>query len=1128
MRLRQPILRIAALAMAFAAAASLSYAQPLPQPVLHWSFEDPLEASSAIDTVGGVPMSLESGSLERSGYLGNSLFLPRGAPALASGTSSFASGQNWTISFWYRQRNQADGGSRLRVMASFGIGGTFLPGISIAAERGNGSNIQFRHGAEERYFPFEWGLGWHHAAMVRDGAEIRCYLDGVHVGTFPAGSPTLSDLRLGGDSGLDTSRRFRGSIDEVKVFDASLSSAQIAALRGMHPLPPEVSIPYTSGFAGGDTPYHCFRIPSVLVAADGTVLAFAEGRIGNCSDTGNIDMVVRRSYDGGRTWGPIQVVWDDGPNTAGNPNPLLDRDTGRIWMVMTRNLGQDTQSQIQDGTSDGGRTVWVTYSDDHGANWVQPYEITGSVKEPDWRWYATGPGVSIQTADGAFIVPSTKNTGSGESLAFSFAIRSFDHGITWARGALAGPRISEAQAVELSDGRLMMNTRRVGSAPLFRAVATSTNQGATWGAVAFDPELPSSGVQGSILRYTLASAQDADRILFSNPADNSSSAASARIRMTVRVSLDEGESWTYDRELHTGPSAYSCLAVLDDFRIGNLYEWGDDVRYERIVFEAMDLEWLTRGAEPAPAVPLPPAAVSAEHQGGAVLVSWTPSVGAGDHHVHRYRMGAPGSGQRIATVGGADSEFLDESALAGTGYYYRVVAANGAGESATSVVAFASTRGDEAWAVPCRLPTLSGAAVFAPDGADVRVRSDYRDPSHGVVLEDRSLVVRSFDASYDQPEPGAQWHGQAGEDSGIGALAIVRNGSLSIQGFSSIANTNGGGILLGDGGSLDASHCVFEGFLDPFLPAVATEDGAADASVALSDTEILGAGRGVWLRNITGGSNALLERVAIPDPASHAIEFRAGPGTHSLVVRESQFSSAVDQPIRLYAFAATGGQSTRNDVRFERSTFANRGAAQPVLLVGGVEESASPDSYLRIELVNNLIDLRQAVGIAEASAVLALPETTRRSEVSMAHCTVLLGHPQQSALFLRTPASTWSAVNTIVDGPGIAFRNNNAGTIEADWSLLNTTTAASGAGTTVLGANILVGVPPLFADLPGGDFTLLEGSPAIAAGIESDVATDLPGNPRPDPPGSKPDLGAFESPFGGDPTRVPGWHDHPF
>ena len=122
----------------------------------------------------------------------------------------------------------------------------------------------------------------------------------------------------------------------------------------------------------------------------------ASKRKNSCSDTGNIDLVVKRSEDGGKTWSRIITVWDDGDNVCGNPSPIVDQETGRIILVSCWNLGEDHEKQIIDKTSKDSRRVYVLYSDNDGKSWSTPKEITSSVKHPDWTWYATGPCHGIQ------------------------------------------------------------------------------------------------------------------------------------------------------------------------------------------------------------------------------------------------------------------------------------------------------------------------------------------------------------------------------------------------------------------------------------------------------------------------------------------------------------------------------------------------------------------------------------------------------------------------------------------------------------------------------------------------------------------------------------------------------------
>jgi hexosaminidase len=352
--------------------------------------------------------------------------------------------------------------------------------------------------------------------------------------------------------------------------------------------PPAItpSLAHVNVFVSGQDGYHTFRIPSVIVTAKGVVLAFAEGRKKSTSDTGDIDLVLKRSTNGGQTWGKLELVWDDGPNTCGNPCPVVDCDTGVIWLLLTHNLGADRESQIVDGASQGTRTVWLSRSDDDGVSWSKPVEITKAVKRPDWTWYATGPGVGIQLRGGRLIVPCDNKVAVTKQRQ-SHIIFSDDHGATWKLGGVVGPNCNESQAVELADGSLVLNMRSY-QANNRRLIATSSDGGLTFSAPQEDPALIEPVCQASILRYTPESAGAKNSILFSNPA------SLKRERMTVRLSHDEGKTWPVARELYAGPSAYSCLVVLPDKSIGCLYERGAKSAYETIVLARLTLEWLTR------------------------------------------------------------------------------------------------------------------------------------------------------------------------------------------------------------------------------------------------------------------------------------------------------------------------------------------------------------------------------------------------------------------------------------------------------------------------------------------------------------------------------------------------------
>ena len=344
----------------------------------------------------------------------------------------------------------------------------------------------------------------------------------------------------------------------------------------------------TDVFISGTGGYDTYRIPAVIVTPKGRLLAFCEGRKSSRSDHGDLDLVLRRSTDDGKTWSPMQIVYEEGGSekiTIGNPCPVVDQDTGRICLPFCRN----------------NEDVLVTFSDDDGKTWAKPREITDSVKESGWGWYATGPGVGIQLErgehKGRLLVPCDHGEQiDGKRVMYSHVFFSDDHGNTWKLGGNVDRHTDECQVVELSDGALMINMRnywgrdgKQQDRDKMRAVAISRNGGATWDNLHFDETLIEPICQGSFLRYSMTEDTGHDRLLFSNPASKTT-----RHRLTVRLSRDEGRTWPVAMLLHEGPSAYSCLTVLPDGSIGCLYEGGENHAYEKIVFARFSLESLTQ------------------------------------------------------------------------------------------------------------------------------------------------------------------------------------------------------------------------------------------------------------------------------------------------------------------------------------------------------------------------------------------------------------------------------------------------------------------------------------------------------------------------------------------------------
>ncbi|WP_336109991.1 sialidase family protein [Streptomyces sp. PTD9-10] len=416
--------------------------------------------------------------------------------------------------------------------------------------------------------------------------------------------------------------------------------------------------------AAQDPGYACFRIPAIVRTADGTLLAFAEGRVLNCGDAADIDLVVKRSTDGGRTWGPLQVVNEGAGDTHGNPAPIVDRDTGRIWLAETYNTGRKDSASCSVPCD---RSPHLQYSDDDGKTWSEPRDLSPEILPADWNsWYATGPVHGIQLTHGryagrlVFGVNTETWDGSRVSANHAALIVSDDHGGHWRIGATDTWPIaadgtfrqkpSELTLAERTDGSVLVSGREQDGTDLgHRTQAVSRDGGGSFAAPFRDlPDLYTPQVQGSMLRV-------GDRILLACPAD-----PDRRRTMTVRSSYDGGRTWdSVDRGtvVTTDWSGYSDLVRVDHDTVGLLYEGGAVDARDEIRFARFSEDWLAphRGPDPHTADLAPrarPAAVlgDAEETDG-VFDGALEFDGTDDAVRLPYRSGLPlGSGDFTASL----------------------------------------------------------------------------------------------------------------------------------------------------------------------------------------------------------------------------------------------------------------------------------------------------------------------------------------------------------------------------------------------------------------------------------------------------------------------------------------------
>ena len=297
-------------------------------------------------------------------------------------------------------------------------------------------------------------------------------------------------------------------------------------------------------FTKGDRGFHTYRIPALLMTKKGSILAMCEARKNSGSDAGDIDLVQRRSNDGGVTWGPIQTIHDAGAKTVGNPCPVVDQRTGTIWLPFSVDNKQ----------------ILLCHSTDDGATWSKPVDITKSALLPNWHWVGPGPGHGIQLRNGRLVIPAW--AGLKKEVPFggpqiSYVFYSDDGGKSWKVGGSGTPDMSdECEVVELAPNTMYM-TARSRQGKRMRGYHFSSDGGNTWTRTKFDKRLPEPSCQGSIVRVSRKKGSGGrNRIVAAWP-----SKPTARTHIKVHLSYDECRTWPVSKVVYTGGGAYSDLGV---------------------------------------------------------------------------------------------------------------------------------------------------------------------------------------------------------------------------------------------------------------------------------------------------------------------------------------------------------------------------------------------------------------------------------------------------------------------------------------------------------------------------------------------------------------------------------------
>jgi sialidase-1 len=352
-------------------------------------------------------------------------------------------------------------------------------------------------------------------------------------------------------------------------------------------------------FSAGENNYASFRIPAIIRLENGDLLAFCEGRVRHAGDFGNIDIVMKRSKDQGRSWSVLQTIVDADSLQAGNPAPVVDRldpayPKGRIFLFY--NTGNNHEQEIRKGK--GQRQVWYISSIDWGRSWSPPVNITSQVHMPglpnDWRSYANTPGHALQLEKGSYrgrlYVAANHSVGEPQSGFTEYRAHGFysdDHGKTFSLSEpVSIPGSNESTAAALSNNGLLLNSRYQTGDRRLRITSVSSNGGQSWDTSYFDSALPDPVCQGSLLNIGWHDGRGV--LAFSNPPSRTS-----RDSLMLRISKDEGKSWfaslLIDHQSE-GPqndyTAYSDLVLMSKKKIGVLYERNN---YREIVFKEVTL-----------------------------------------------------------------------------------------------------------------------------------------------------------------------------------------------------------------------------------------------------------------------------------------------------------------------------------------------------------------------------------------------------------------------------------------------------------------------------------------------------------------------------------------------------------
>lgn len=385
-----------------------------------------------------------------------------------------------------------------------------------------------------------------------------------------------------------------GNVIDAELYSVSTPSQTFEIVNPSPSGDREIILAHTLLFQPGDYNSTNYRIPGVITAKDGSIVAVTDKRKYNQGDLPeDIDIVCRRSTDGGHTWSePYTIAQGTGYNHGfGDCVLAWTNDDNGLIAGFVGGVG------LWNSTPSNPIRSYIARSYDNGQTWTEPEDITDFIfgsncvvpEHRTWRASFFGSGNGLITSTGRIMFVAAIRETTAQSLS-NYAVYSDDNGITWHVSGRASVSGDEAKVTELVDGRILMSIRHNGK----RWYNISNDGGETWqSSTSTWNDITAPACNGDMIRYTSVNQGfNKNRLLHSVPF------GSSRTDVSVYISYDEGETWPVRKCIVPYSSAYSSLCVLPDGTIG-LYveeEYPGNSGYST-VFYNFSLEWLTDGSD---------------------------------------------------------------------------------------------------------------------------------------------------------------------------------------------------------------------------------------------------------------------------------------------------------------------------------------------------------------------------------------------------------------------------------------------------------------------------------------------------------------------------------------------------